>query len=555
MESSEDRPIDLTFYGRVLWRRKSLILLCMIALLCGSTVAVNFIPDQYQSEAMLLIQDRQPLAREIENVLGGWRQPASGFRRDEERMSQLIGRVRSRPFLERVVKILQMSEDPRIREEARGQLGNYPGLTEEELAIRLLVDALQSRIRFASAGPGLYRVLVTDHSAENAHLLAKWISELFVDITIQKELDQIRIARDFGAEQLRVYEEQLDRSEAALEAYRGTVIEQNLSGNIVNSENQALAENILRRLEDRAATSAATVHPLERAADAAGVVPGGVARLTENPQIMDLSRRVSSSLIRSLEERLAASATEGSTWPPTGEVNVLRRDLYRELESLVGELYPEAEPDEAKAIVAYTFALVESNIQTTVSGELKRRIQEFKRLAQMRPVDEMELSRLEEEVAKNRELLKSFRAQMVASDVSQAVETTNLGMRIEIIDPARIPLRPTRPDRMKIILAACLVGPIVGIGFAFLGELLDPTLRSIADIKRVAPEPILGTIPLVSKLQPRRRGFRRYWIPATATGIVILTVVFFLARTTVMRDWEPSGQPVQVIDPGQGVSQ
>jgi capsular polysaccharide biosynthesis protein len=452
-----------------------------------------------------------------------------------------------------VIKILKMSEDPGIQKEVVKRLPDHPGLTEKDLSVRFLVEALQSRIQFASVGPGIYRIMVVDHSPESAQLLAKWISELFVDVMIQKELEQIRMAREFGAEQLRVYEEQLDRSEEALEQYRGTLIGQSLSGNVVNVKNLPTAENLFRRLTDEAATAKARVPPLARAAKGTGLAPAD-SRLTQHQDVRNQARRISSSLDRAVAEKLAMPPAELGVWPPAGILDVRRRDLHRELEAIAVQLYPNAEDSELSAIVDHAFASVDAEIQTQVSENLRQSIDSFKRRAQMQPVDEIELARLEEEVAKNQQLLQSFRAQMVASDVSQAVETTNLGLRIEIIDPAQVPLKPSRPNRMKILVSAILVGPLIGIGFAFLSELLDPTLRTLEDIKRVAPEPVFGTIPLIDNLPQKRKGIRRHWIPAALAGIALLTAVFFVARTTILSDFEMVKPPFHTIDPGTGAS-
>jgi hypothetical protein len=229
-------------------------------------------------------------------------------------------------------------------------------------------------------------------------------------------------------------------------------------------------------------------------------------------------------------------------------VEISRRDLLREIERVTAGEYPDADETRRRAVVAYVFARLDARIQTAVSQDLRTQINSFKHQLQSRPVDESEMARMEEEVRKNRELLKSFRAQMVASDVSQAVETTSLGLRIEIIDPAQMPLEPSRPDRIKMVMAAFLVGPLLGFGFGFLSEIMDPTLRSLSDIRRVVPEPVFGTIPLLDNLVPRRRGLRRHWVPATLAGIVFLTGIYFVARETVLPAVD---QPVHMVDPGE----
>jgi uncharacterized protein involved in exopolysaccharide biosynthesis len=556
METAQDKPIDLRHYRRVLWRRKGLILLASVGVLCGSAMALTAIHPVYQSEVTLLIEDRQPLAREIEDVLGGNGSQVTAFRANEERLSQMVGRVRSRPFLERVIKILKMDEDPKIRAEARKRLDSHPGLTEDELAIRILVARLQNQIRFGSTGPGLYKIIVFHESAQGAQLLAKWISELFVDITTQKELDRIRAARSFGEEQQRVYEEQLTRSEEALERFKGSMIGASFSGTVVTDANRGMAEALDRRINDEVRTAESRVPPLGRAAEALGMAPGDT-RLENDADVIGYSRRITAALEQSAQDILAgagapaAAGTEGPSWPPKGSVDVTRRDLYRRLETLAGTFYPDASPDVRRAIAAWAFARVDASIQSEVSGWLRGGIEAFRHQAESRPADEIDLARLEEDVKKNRELLQSFRAQMVASDVSQAVETTNLGTRVEILDPAQTPLRPSHPNKMRIFMAALLIGPMLGVALSVAAEVFDPTLRTLDDIRRIAPEPIFGTIPLLTALAKRERGIRRHWIPATLGGIVLLTALFFVARATVLPDLGAS-PPVKVVDPGNG---
>jgi len=545
-----DKPLDLHHYRRMLWRRRGIVLICMIGVVCATLITLVFVHPQYESGVTLLIEERQPLTSQLEQVLGGTRNMGSSREEEEERLTRMIGRIRSRPFLERVIKILKLNEDPQIRAEARKERGSHPELTQEELEIRLVAGNLQRRISFGTVGPGLYRIIVVDLDPQNAQLLAKWISELFVDVTTQKELEQIRTARRFGEEQLRVYEEQLRRSEEALERYQGSMIAQNLSVNVVRDGNLVAAEALRGRLGDDAVTAQARVMPLSRAAEAAGM-PAQDVRLRDDPQVHQAGKRISSALSSAAQSILSAERPDLKEWPPKGELDVARRDLYRAIEARAGTLYPGAAPDAIRSMSNYVFAQADAAAIGDAADWIDRNITSFKRHAATGPTDELEIERLEAEVKKNRELLQGFQAQAVASDVSQAVETTNMGLRMEIIDPAQVPLEASRPNRRRIIMASLLLGPLVGVGFAFLGELLDPTLRTLDDIRRVAPEPVYGVMPRFSTLTTHNRGLRRYWIPATAAGIVLLTALLFVARVTVLRDTAMIGTPMHIVDPGE----
>ena len=550
MDNPTDKPLDLHHYRRMLWRRRGIVLLCMIGVVCTTMIALAFVHPVYESGVTLLIEERQPLTSQLEQVLGGTRNMGSSRDEQEERLSRMIGRIRSRPFLERVIKILKLDEDQQIRDEAKKERGSHPDLSLEELQIRIIAGNLQKRIQFGTVGPGLYRIIVADMDPQNAQLLAKWISELFVDVTTQKELEHIRTARQFGAEQLRVYEEQLRRSEEALEHYKGSMIAQSLAVNVVREGNIVAAEALRARLNDDAATAQARVLPLSRAAQAAGM-PASDVRLRDDPQVHQAGGRVTSAVSGAAQSILSAEVPDLKDWPPKGEIDVARRDLYRAIEERATGLYPSSSPDAIHAMANYVFSQTDAAALADAADWLDRSINSFKRRAATGPTDEMEVERLEAEVKKNRDLLQSFQAQAVASDVSQAVETTNMGLRMEIIDPAQVPLEASRPNKRRILMASFLLGPLVGVGFAFLGELLDPTLRTLDDIKRVAPEPVYGVMPRFSTLATRNRGLRRYWLPATAAGIVLLTALLFVARVTVLRDMAVIGTPMHIVDPGE----
>lgn len=548
--SSLDKTIDIQQFLRVLWRRKGIVFLCTLSALCATLVGLAFVPEQYDSNAVLLIGERKPLVRELEAVMGGSTQRTTVRAATKDRMSKLVSRIRSQPFLERVVRLLKMNQDPVIREQARKSLVKHPELTEDEMTARILVKNLQSRIHFGSEGPEVYRVTVSDFSAENAQILAKWITELFVDVTIQNAVEYMKTVHEFGSSQLRVYEEQLRLSEDALERYKESRIEQSLAQSLVNTGNIAIAEAMYQRVSDGATSARVRINPL-----AGDLRDSGLDReqstLLADPEIRSLSIDLTAALRDELTDRLASS-TQG-IWPPQGTYGVFRRGLFGEIERTAEKYYPEANGDAINAVTRFVFSKVDLEAHSEAAGFLTRSIRAFKRQAKSQPGGEIEVARLAYEVETNRQLLHSFQAQLVATDVSQAVEMTDLGLQIEILDPAQLPLSPSRPNRQRIILASLLLGPLLGAGFAFLSEMMDPTLRSLQDFAKIVPEPLLGTTPLMDRIVSRRRWIHRYWIPATATGMVILTAAFFGLQANLMQQLATKGHPVEMVSPEEAI--
>jgi capsular exopolysaccharide synthesis family protein len=66
---------------------------------------------------------------------------------------------------------------------------------------------------------------------------------------------------------------------------------------------------------------------------------------------------------------------------------------------------------------------------------------------------------------------------------------------ISVIDPAEIPRSPITPNKKRNLLLGLLVGLCGGVGFCFLLEYLDNTIKSPEDVEKLAELPSLGVVP------------------------------------------------------------
>lgn len=80
----------------------------------------------------------------------------------------------------------------------------------------------------------------------------------------------------------------------------------------------------------------------------------------------------------------------------------------------------------------------------------------------------------------------------VAPDV--IIQTVKAGS-VEVIAPAKPGDSPVSPNKKLYTGVAFLVGIVIAAGIAFLIEMLDKSIRSEEDIKKVLEFPIIGVIP------------------------------------------------------------
>jgi uncharacterized protein involved in exopolysaccharide biosynthesis len=82
--------------------------------------------------------------------------------------------------------------------------------------------------------------------------------------------------------------------------------------------------------------------------------------------------------------------------------------------------------------------------------------------------------------------------------LEQARTAKELGKKAEdafiIIDPARVPAKPTKPNRLLIILGGLGLGTLLGVLSAGLAELLDTTVRTPSAIE-IYQKPIIALLP------------------------------------------------------------
>ncbi len=69
--------------------------------------------------------------------------------------------------------------------------------------------------------------------------------------------------------------------------------------------------------------------------------------------------------------------------------------------------------------------------------------------------------------------------------------------RFKVIEPAKVPTTPFRPDRQQWVLLGALFGLGLGLGLATLFEYLDSSLRTDVDVHAALGMPVLAMIPVM----------------------------------------------------------
>jgi hypothetical protein len=140
------------------------------------------------------------------------------------------------------------------------------------------------------------------------------------------------------------------------------------------------------------------------------------------------------------------------------------------------------------------------------SAIASRTIDEIQRKVERLPQREQELVSLTRDYENIKRSYDDLLSKKLKANISESLEESQKGERFQVVEPADLPVRPSKPDRLKAIAFALLASLVIGVGGCFALEVLDPTLRGSREFKAFFDIPILACLPVIQDDQLKRRG-------------------------------------------------
>ncbi len=109
---------------------------------------------------------------------------------------------------------------------------------------------------------------------------------------------------------------------------------------------------------------------------------------------------------------------------------------------------------------------------------------------------ERELNDLQREAQTQRELYDSLLKRFETARLTVDLGHFELPEQIKVIDRPGLPVTVNLP-LFLFFVAGCVGALILGVAMAFVAELLDSSIRSVAQLERLVKAPVLSTIPLL----------------------------------------------------------
>jgi peptidoglycan/LPS O-acetylase OafA/YrhL len=123
--------------------------------------------------------------------------------------------------------------------------------------------------------------------------------------------------------------------------------------------------------------------------------------------------------------------------------------------------------------------------------------------------------------AQYRSLLDRVQQSRIAADL----ERRQIGEQFRLIDPARLPVRPYSPNRIRLNMMGAMGGLAFGLALLVLIEYRDTTFRTEDDFTLSLALPVLAVIPAMITRPERRRVKRRRLVAVSASVVLMAGAV------------------------------
>jgi polysaccharide chain length determinant protein (PEP-CTERM system associated) len=473
---------------RAAWRRRFMIVVPIILSAVGAGFYSYTQPDEYRSETTLLVV---PPSGAGGLVAGTEVSPL------EDRLYTIRQQVVSH------ARLLQLVESEGLYKEWREAHPN--GDVADRMRRDVSIDIVKGNPRRVDGT--FFNISYVSTNPETAARVTNSLADLFVNENAADRAKAAEAATSFIEAQLADARGKLQKVESEIEAYNQRYAQELPSTMPSQMEALRRTEAQLQTLEASLSTDrservalegliAAAQMPLppgaassvsRRSGDMSGASIGAqldAARsnlkalelqlTAEHPDVVRAKRAIQELEGRARAEGVPQSADGGVLSP----AEVERRERLQQLESQLARLDRQiADKERTIPRLRESMAVYQARINNI-------------------PRHEAELTALTRDQATLQAVYSKLLASRENAGIASKLEAEQTE-RFRVIEPAKVPTSPFRPDRQQWALLGALFGLGLGIGLTVLFEFLDSSLRTDQDVAVALGLPVLAMIPVM----------------------------------------------------------
>jgi len=504
--ASEPIPMDPKYIIDLIIKRRWIVIApFMVAMIAGIALAIK-LPKIYEASTLILIQPQKVPQEYVQSIV---------TTDPTDRINTLSQQILSRTNLEKIIEQFRLFQGPEFQ-------NMYAEDKVNNLRKNISVDVSKDRRRESDA----FTITYQGKDPHKVMQITNTLASYFIDENLRLREAQAVGTSDFLDDELNSMKQRLEEVEALLKKYResymGELPEQ-LDSNLrildrlqehLGESQQSLSEakirlatlqNEITALNDQPTTviigqednrEPTSIEQMKAQLESL------LSRYTErHPDVIRLKAR-----IKEMEAQQQSAADDSQTADGSGnrlQPSTLPPEYRTQRNEITGEI---------------------SRLKQDVE-ETQKQIQLYKQRVENTPKREQELLSLKRDYQNIQTTYDSLLSRKLEAEIAVNMERKQKGEQFRVLDIARLPEKPAKPDMKKLFIIVVGAGLAIGGGIIFLLEYLDNSFKRPEDIESQLELAVLCTVPkIISKKEKMWRRVEKLCF----AGAGVLSLVFFV---------------------------
>lgn len=508
-----EKPFNIHDYLAIGFRRKWYIVIPLILSALVSFGVYKYLPKVYKANTLILVQPQQIPESYVRSTI---------TESTVSRLNTISQEILSRTRLEKVIQEFNLYSDIRNK----FPLEEIVGIMRKAIDVKVQSNPNPRNEREQNS----FSISFEGKDPKTVMMVANKLTSLFIEENLKVRESQAVGASEFINKELIDMEQRLKQKEHDIRNFKERSmgqLPQQLDANLrilerlqqqlqTTSENMRSAEDrsmlLQNQIEDLKTRGRFSISRRFQGDMVSGTEDMGRQGIPEDPLIIQLSnlkRELASAESKykethpdviDLKKKIATLEPKVKELLENQEAE--RRGRLRSRQEGITEenlppppLSPETERLFAQYTEQYNNALLEAKRSREEVKNLKEQIALYQKRIEDTPKREQELTLLTRDYDLLKTNYQSLSDKKIQAQMAENLERKQQGEQFKILDPARLPERPFKPDRNKILLIGGVIGLVTGFGLAWFRESLDQSFHTVADIEDYLGIPVLATIP------------------------------------------------------------
>jgi polysaccharide chain length determinant protein (PEP-CTERM system associated) len=487
-------------YLYALWRNIRTVFLCSLILAAIGVAIIAFIPDVYQAKTTILVDPQKISDRYVTSTVTS---------DPNERLDTLTQQVLSTSRLGEIIDKDDLY--PEMRRKA----------TREEVVAYMRKKIKIELKQGSEQGMSSFTIFYEDRDRQTVAKIANDLASSFIDWNLQVRQNQAVGTTQFLSTELNQAKHSLEEQEAQLEAFKmrhvGATPDQ-VDANLqaiarIQSQMQTNADAISRLDEERIMLTQVRATPQT-----------DQAPLTEADRLRQERRRLENELWT-----LRRDYTD--TYP---DVVLVKSQLDKIKARMAAEGITNEASDSYDPVTHTRLKVITTELERhkAEQADLQRQVASYQGKVDTVPVLETQLTELTRNYETSRQNYQSLLDKTLSAGMSQDLERRQQAEHFVILDRARTPERPVRPNRLLMVAGDFGLSLLLSVGGVIASSVLLGRIETEGQLRAVLPGKvtIIGTVPEILSVDDQRH--RRIVLLQTIalSAAACIAVIIFLHK-------------------------